>query len=268
MGEFEWSDQWFVTDGVMARGPMPFDHLASDVARGRVQLTAFVRHAAWSIWQRFEQVGRLSTGARDELVRELAAISRSAEDRAADPASVPPPPLVAPERRETPPPASSGRPGAVNPVGVLARADTFDEALHLALSTAVTASRADAGLLHRRRRDLGVLVTAHAMGDRGEEQLGNRLSPTDPSVEAAHAGLTILAEAQPGSAGSHMAGRFVPLLGEVNGAAMIPLLAFGRLYGIIEVARASSSFYAREVARVEDVAEALTARAVVAGWVR
>jgi hypothetical protein len=48
---------------------------------------------------------------------------------------------------------------------------------------------------------------------------------------------------------------------------MVPVLVFGRLVGILEVGREQSPFRAREVGRVEDVIEALSARIVVAGWV-
>lgn len=272
MADFEGGDEWFVTDGVVAHGPVAFDQLAVDFARGRFKTGAFVRHVSWSIWERFDQLGRMSNADRHEKVRHLATVSRTAERRASDPSSIPPPPLDAPRdeppaSRETPPPISSGRPSAVNPVGVLARAETLDAAMHLALSTAVTAARADAGLIHRYRRDLDVFVTSHAMGDGAERQLGNRLAEDDPSVEAARAGRTLLVEAIPGRAGRHVAGRFVPVLGEVSGAAMVPISSFGTLHGMVEIARHGSSFFAREVARVEDVIEALTARAVVAGWV-
>ena len=44
-------------------------------------------------------------------------------------------------------------------------------------------------------------------------------------------------------------------------------LVFGDLVAIIEVARASAPFRAREIARIEDVVEALTGRIVVQGWI-
>jgi hypothetical protein len=262
-------DAWFVTDGVFAAGPMGFDRLAVDVARGRISCASYVRHATWSIWQRYDQLSALSADARSRTVQRFALISRSAEARATDPASVPPPPLEGgpPTRQSTPAPISTGRPAAVNPVGVLARAEDMDAAIHLALSTAVAAARADAGLVHRYRRDLGRFVTSHAMGDRGEEQLGNRLAETDPSVLTALHGKTLLVESPPGAAGRHVAGRFAPILGDVAGAAMVPLAVFGKIHCMVEVGRRSDAFYAREVARVEDVVEALAARAVVAGWV-
>jgi hypothetical protein len=263
------TDEWYVTDGVVAEGPVPFHRLASDVARGRTSKRAFVRHGSWSIWQRFEQIGRLDEHDRRAQVRRLGEICAAADERARNPASAPSPPLSQRvRRRSTPPPSSmpATRPSLVNPVGVLSRAASFREALQLALSTALAASRADAGLAHGFHDDLEHFVTVHAIGDGAESQLGNRLACDDPSVVSARHGDTIVAEPEPGLAGRHVAGRFAPLLDEVVGAAMVPVLAFGRLHAMIEVARQDAPFCAREIARIEDIVEALSARGVVAGW--
>jgi hypothetical protein len=48
---------------------------------------------------------------------------------------------------------------------------------------------------------------------------------------------------------------------------MIPALVFGRMVAMLEVGRAETPFRAREIARAEDVVEALVARIVVNGWV-
>ena len=48
--------------------------------------------------------------------------------------------------------------------------------------------------------------------------------------------------------------------------AMVPLLLYGELVAIFEIGRALRPFRAREVARAEDVIEALAARSVVMGW--
>ena len=48
---------------------------------------------------------------------------------------------------------------------------------------------------------------------------------------------------------------------------MVPILVSNALVAFIEVARMSAPFRAREIARIEDVVEALTARIVVEGWV-
>jgi hypothetical protein len=43
-------------------------------------------------------------------------------------------------------------------------------------------------------------------------------------------------------------------------------LVFGKMVAMLEVGREQRPFCAREVARIEDVVEALTARIVVSGW--
>src|SRR4051794_16139136 len=86
-------DQWFVTNGVVALGPVEFDRLASGVAHGRIPATSFVRHQSWKVWRELSEIEGLSTIDRLETVRRLAGISSGAEERAADPRSYPPPPL-------------------------------------------------------------------------------------------------------------------------------------------------------------------------------
>jgi hypothetical protein len=93
------------------------------------------------------------------------------------------------------------------------------------------------------------------------------LLPDDPSLIAARAGRTVMGEPQLGDAGRYIAGRFSPCLGTARGVAMVPAIVFGDLVAIIEVGRASAPFRAREVARIEDVVEALTGRIVVQGWI-
>jgi hypothetical protein len=48
---------------------------------------------------------------------------------------------------------------------------------------------------------------------------------------------------------------------------MIPLLVDGVLVAALELAHTARPFKAREIARVEDVMEALAARALVMGWI-
>jgi hypothetical protein len=55
----------------------------------------------------------------------------------------------------------SFRPAAVDPVGVLASASELSEALLLTVVTAVTASAADFGLVHRARAGAAITVGGH-----------------------------------------------------------------------------------------------------------
>ena len=149
-------DRWFVTNGVVAVGPVTFDLLTRGVAQGRIPVNSFVRHESWKVWRRLEDIDGLSTVTRMKTVEQLAGISQSAEVRASSSDNEPTPP---PERTETPAndpeeaPRSTMRPVAVDPVGVLANAPDLDEALMLTLSTAVAAACAHVGLLHQVRRD-------------------------------------------------------------------------------------------------------------------
>ena len=265
-------DQWFVTNGVVALGPVEFDRLASGVAHGRIPSTSFVRHQSWKVWRELSEIEGLSAVDRLETVRRLAGISSGAEERAADPRSYPPPPLeVTPTgfdyRSDSHPPLSSVRPASVDPVGVLTAARDLQDALLLTLSTAIAAAKADAGVLHRERPELGAVVATYAQGPNAETLLGSRLLADDPSLIAARAGRTVMGEPQLGDAGRYIAGRFAPCLGTARGVAMVPAIVFGDLVAIIEVGRASAPFRAREIARIEDVVEALTGRIVVQGWV-
>jgi len=264
------SDQWFVTNGVVAVGPVDFERVTQGVAHGRIPVSSFVRHQSWSVWRTLREIEGLSASARRQTVELLAGISSGAEERAADPLSYPPPPLsgVAFDAGDaSPPPLSSVRPASVDPVGVLAAARGYDEALMLTLNTAVAAANADAGLLHRARRELGAMVTTYAQGPSTETLLGSRIPADDPALVAARTGRTILGEPQLGEAGRYIAGRFSPSLGTVRGVALVPVVVFGDLLAFLELGRKQAPFRAREIARVEDVVEALTARAVVEGWI-
>ncbi|HEX4336316.1 MAG TPA: DUF4339 domain-containing protein [Polyangiaceae bacterium] len=268
-------DQWFVTNGVVALGPVEFDRLATGVARGRIPATSFVRHQSWKVWRELSEIEQLSAVDRLETVRRLGGISTVAEERAADPTSYPPPPLEQTpattfdtrSRSDSHPPLSAVRPASVDPVGVLTSARDLEDALLLTLSTAIAAAKADAGVLHRERPELGAVVATYAQGPNAETLLGARLSADDPSLVAARQGRTVMGEPHLGDAGRYIAGRFAPCLGSAWGVAMVPAIVFGDLVAIIEVGRASSPFRAREIARIEDVVEALTGRIVVQGWI-
>jgi len=50
------------------------------------------------------------------------------------------------------------------------------------------------------------------------------------------------------------------------GVAMVPVRLFDRLLGIVEIGQVARTFTAKEVSRVEDVADVLAERVVVNGW--
>jgi hypothetical protein len=264
------TDRWYVTNGVVAVGPVAFDLVTRGIAQGRIPLGSFVRHESWKVWRRLEDIETLTTAAREEAITKLRSLSVEAEERASSPYNAPPPPPSAKELESTSEreigPISTIRPVPVDPVRVFGNARDLDDAFLLALSTAVTASSAHVGLLHRVRDDLAATVTAYAHGPGAELLLGERLSSDDPSLLAAQVGATIMGELRLGEAGRYIAGRVSRCIGAPRGVAMVPMRLHGRLVAMIEVGRQLSPFKAREVARVEDVIVALVERVVVMGW--
>jgi hypothetical protein len=264
------AELWFLTDGISCEGPLPYETVARRAAEGLVSDTTLVRHESWNIWQRFEVVYRLGADGRAEMIRNLSTLSANLDD-GSGPYSVPPPPpsseeLSRPARESGPIPRSSLRPAAVDPVRVLANTTRFSDAILLTLSTAVTAASAEVGLVHRHHEDNQHTITVGVLGPNSEALLGERLDDDDPTVEAAYAGHTVVVEPYPGDAGRFILGRIGRCIREPRGAAMVPLMLYGRLIALFEVGRRGLPLRGRDIARVEDVVEALAERAVVTGW--
>lgn len=262
-------DRWYVTNGVVAIGPISFEVLRRSARAGRIPQGSFVRHEAWSVWRRLDEIDALGATGRFETIQSLASYTLQLDARASSPMSEPPPP---PTERQIPsgfpdePPRSAFRPTIVDPVGVLSHATDFSDALLLAISTAVAAAGAEVGLVHRVRHDLHSVVIIGGHGPRTELLLGERLLPDDPTLVAARAGHSVIGEPQFGEISRYIVGRLGRCLPSVRGVAMIPLVLFGELVAIFEIGRALGPFRGREVGRVEDVVEALTERAVATGW--
>lgn len=263
-------DRWYATNGIVAMGPVSFDMLRRHVAMGQIPPSCFVRHESWKVWRALEDIDALSPSARRQAMDQLRAISAGAEQRATGPLSQPPPPpahsQLVPKSSPESSQRASLRPVAVDPVGVLSCAFTFEEALLLTLSTAVTAAAGHAGLLHRFRPELDGAVTTFVQGPRAEQLLGEKLSLDDPSLLAAKAGHTVLSEFIPGEAARYMFGRMIRCLPNVCSACMVPFVKHGELVAVIEIGREWRPFRAREVARVEDIVDALAERVLYMGW--
>jgi hypothetical protein len=265
------SDRWFVTNGIVALGPVSFELVLRGVAYGRIPAGSFIRHESWQVWRRLEDIDNQSSGTRRQIVAELAQHSAGAEKRARSVFSLPPPPPTGAElssRTENIDRAArpSFRPAAVDPVGVLANVNELSEALLLTIVTVVTAAAADFGLVHRVRPDIGAAITVGGHGPLTEHLLGERLTDDDPTLTAARGGHSVLTEPQCGEVGRHLLGRMTRCSAEVKSVAMVPLLVYGELIALFEVGRKSRPFRAREIGRVEDVVEALAERCVVMGW--
>lgn len=263
------TDRWIATDGVVALGPVSLSTLLREMARGKLHAGALARHESWNVWRRLSELAHLSGEDRNRTTQSYADLSATLDERASGPRSIPPPPpssaeLTAAANDSVPPPPSSRRP--VDPIGVLSQARTLSDALLLTLSTAVAASHADVGLCHRPRPDLDTLIVAGGHGTGAELLLGERLSPTDPTLVAARGGVTVVVEPQPGEVGRHVLGRMSRCIAGPRGATMVPLLHAGELLAVFEVARTARPFSAREVARIEEIVQALGERALVMGW--
>jgi hypothetical protein len=265
------SDRWFVTNGVVAVGPVTFELVLRGVAYGRISTSSFVRHESWQVWRRLDELESLSAVHRRKTIEDLASASASVEERARSAFSEPPPPPSGAELSSRPvnlEPAqrSSFRPVSVDPVGVLSNASELQDALLLTVSTAVAAASAEVGLVHRVRGDLKAAVTVGGHGPGSELLLGERLAREDPTLVAARGGRTVVSEPIPGDVARYIIGRIERCLPEPASVAMVPLLLYGELVAIFEIGRRGRPMRAHEVARVEDVVEALAERTVVMGW--
>ncbi|HKO52359.1 MAG TPA: hypothetical protein VJV79_31845 [Polyangiaceae bacterium] len=265
------SDRWFVTNGIVALGPVSYELVLRGIAYGRIPAGSFVRHESWQVWRRLEDIETQSAGSRRQIIAELAEHSAGPEKQTRSDGRLPPPPPSGAElssRTENIDRAArqSFRPAAVDPVGVLANASELSEALLLTVVTAVTAAAADIGLVHRVRADMGTAITVGGHGLSTEHLLGERLNTDDPTLTAARGGHSVLTEPQCGEVGRHLLGRMTRCSSEVKSVAMVPLLVYGELVALFEVGRKSRPFRAREIGRVEDVVEALAERSVVMGW--
>ncbi len=265
------SDRWFVTNGVVAVGPVTYELVLRGVAYGRIPAGSFMRHESWQVWRRLEDIEAQSAGNRRQTIEDLASHSAAVEQRARSRFSEPPPPpsnaeLSSRTQGIDRAVRQSFRPAAVDPVGVLASATGLSDALLLTVVTAVTAAAADIGLVHRMRADIGAAITVGGHGLATEQLLGERLHADDPTLVAARGGHTVLSEPQCGEVGRHMLGRMTRCAPNIQSVAMVPLLVYGELVALFEIARNSRPFRAREIGRVEDVVEALAERTVVMGW--
>src|SRR6188768_4288833 len=76
------SDRWFVTNGIVAMGPVSYELVLRGVAYGRIPAGSFVRHESWQVWRRLEDIEAESAGGRRQIIAELAEHSAAVETRA------------------------------------------------------------------------------------------------------------------------------------------------------------------------------------------
>lgn len=256
-------DRWFATDGVSCLGPLSFDALVRSVTHAEISPACLVRHTCSNAWQPMDSVRKLSDASRRERVHWLAEASAHTDLGPGGSQS-------RPISRQTDVDASrapahpSVRPAAVDPAGVMASADDRDCVLMLALSTSTATATAQSGLLIG-MGPKGPLVFC-TLGNGCERLLGRAVPLTDPSIAAAQRGVVVVGEPATGIATAAVAARLAHDAAVPMGVAMVPLLVDGTLVAAVELGQAHRPFRACEIARVEDVLEALAARAVVMGW--
>ena len=204
-------DRWYVTNGVVATGPIGFNLLSRGIAHGRVSLTAFVRHASWRVWRRLKELEHLDVSERNSLVKRLALASSSVEPR--DPQHDSGETLRVRNDYDSQPP-STLRPPPIDPVGVLASASCLADALMLCVTTAMTAASADVALLLR-ATSTGHLRVESTSGAGSELLLGESLSPSDAASASVRAGRALIAEARDGAAARSVSARMERAAGHV-----------------------------------------------------
>ena len=246
------ADEWYVTDGATAVGPVGIELLARGITAGRVPPDAFVRHASWGSW------------------RGLANLVE--QDPSFDPRRT-----LTPLRAPKPPRETLDSIDVVEDVDDLvepadetsddafARAADLPEALLILMAAAVKQCEAEAALVHGAAPSGSMVVCSH--GPRMFEVLGDKLPAFDPVLTAARKGLTVVAEPTPGVSGTGMKTRLSRLGERIQSAFMVPLLVEGRLLAFIEVGRAKP-FRARDAAEVEKLVDALVARVERSSWPR
>ncbi len=124
----------------------------------------------------------------------------------------------------------------------------------LLMTAAVARCEADAVIIHEIDGDQAVAVCAH--GPSRRDVLGMRTPRLDPAVVAAAAGVTLVAEPDPGPAGASIVARLSRLAGPIDGAVLLPIRAGGLVVGMIEVGR-RTPFRPAEVASLTSLVEAL-----------
>jgi hypothetical protein len=243
---------------------LSFDAVMRAVVHGDVLAGCLVRHERCNMWQPLDQVQRLSTQERAQRVVMLSGLSARTE--AEPPAYATRAASCSSSVSDRPYNSShpSMRPGSIDPAGIMATVEDFPAALLLALSTATATASAPAGLIIRVSASSSQVFGTQ--GPNTERLLGQSIGDTDASLSAAQRGAIVMGEATLGEAETCIADRLVPGAVPPQGVAMVPLLVDGELVASLEIAHTGRPFRAREVARVEDVLEALAARAVVMGW--
>jgi GAF domain-containing protein len=124
------------------------------------------------------------------------------------------------------------------------------------LHTAVTATRAAAGLLHRLREPFIGLVTSSAHGPAGiEAELGQVIPRHDPALAAAQARKPVLGAKNADLAERAIARRFSACGSKLAAVAMVPVFDGDTLLAMLELGRTDHAFRSTDAEVLKTIAE-------------
>lgn len=215
------SPLWLVTNGDTTIGPVHTDLLVRGYLGGRIPLHCRVREVSWGSWRPLERI------------REIGSLSRR----------------LAPDTAPLSLQEATGRLPVTRDVG---------ELLTAALALAALVLDANAGLVHRYRSPVGTPVTSAVFGVPAE-RLGEVLSASDPSYQAALRGKGLCGTPQQGLTERLVAERLqhdAPL----SSVAMAPIIASGRLIALLELGRTDHVFRADDGAQLGEFAAQVARR--------
>ena len=260
-------DEWYVTDGATAVGPVGLALLIKGIEAGKVPPDGFVRHISWGGWRGLADLTEHDPSFDPRRTFKVLPVAKISHPRVA----APPPKPSARETldsvdivEEVEEPVIEEAP-ATEPMATFDGASDLAEAMLILLATAVAECEADAALVHRVRDEGALVVCSH--GPRMFELLGEKLAHGDPVHFAARQGHTVFAEPVSGVAGRAIKTRLSRLGATVESAFMVPMHVDGKLSALIEVGR-TKPFRAKHVAKVEDLIETLIATIGRLDWSR
>lgn len=205
---------WYVTDGELTVGPVLTDLLIRGVDSGRVPDDCQVRLLRGEEWRSLDGV------------RELAKVQASMEAAGQELAE-----WIVPLERQR---------------------DEM-EFCHTAGWLALTATGAEAAMIHYRGPTRQLFYTRAIVGPLADERLGHVLPETDPVLRSAKM-LRPVVGPPFGAASDALAMRFAKSRGGSGAVAMIPIAVRGRLTALVELSRPGHAFRKEDLQRAERIA--------------
>jgi hypothetical protein len=245
------ADRWYVTNGATAVGPVNLELLARGVEAGKVPISSFVRHEAWTVWRPLCEIAEITTEDGAPAI-DLGRPSGDLGRISVEPGRMSAEDVFSASGLGAPVDPVPSRPQSMPDVGA-GMTDRRD-ALILLLAAAVSRGHAEVAMIHEVADDGAVAVCAH--GPQVFEALGLRTKLLDPALIAAAAGAIVISEPSPGPAGQAILERLCRLGAPVESAVMLPIRPHSRLFGTIELGR-RSWFRPTDVAGLETLVEAL-----------